>query len=86
MGAAQYELNAPVPDTWEAAHQGQQIEALILMAANDEACPLPQERRRIDAAQTVGIVLTVARGLVMRNNHAESIEHFGYVDGQAAFT
>jgi hypothetical protein len=86
MGAAQYEINAPAPETWEAAHQGQQIEALISMAANDQACLLRQERRLIDAAQTVGIVLTVERGLVMRNNRAESIEHFGYVDGQATLS
>jgi Dyp-type peroxidase family len=83
MAAAQHELNDPAPETWEAAYQGRQIEAMILLADNDEAFLLRQARRLIDAAQVVATVLTVERGRVMRNHRAESIEHFGYVDGRS---
>jgi len=83
MAAAQREINDPAPETWEAAYQGQQIQTLILLADNDEAFLLRQARQLIDAAQTVATVLTVERGRVLRNKRAESIEHFGYVDGRS---
>jgi hypothetical protein len=65
MAAAQHEINDPAPETWETAHQAQQIEVLILMADNDEAYLLRQARQLIDAAQTVVTVLTVEHGRVM---------------------
>jgi deferrochelatase/peroxidase EfeB len=84
MAAARHEINDPAPETWEAAYQGQRIKALLLLADNDEAFLLRQARQLIDAAQTVATVLTVELGRVMRNNRAESIEHFGYVEMDAA--
>jgi deferrochelatase/peroxidase EfeB len=83
MAAAQQELNDPDPKTWEAAYQDQQIEAVILLADDDENFLLRQARQLIDAAQAVATVLTLERGRVMRNNRGESIEHFGYVDGRS---
>lgn len=68
IAATQHEINTPAPETWEATHQGQQIEALILMADNDGAFLRRQARQLIDAAQTLVTVLIVERGRVMRNN------------------
>jgi Dyp-type peroxidase family len=82
MMAAQQELNDPAPETWEAAYQHRQIEAMILLADDDEHFLLRQTRRLIDAAKAVATVLTVERGRVMRNHRDEGIEHFGYVDGR----
>jgi deferrochelatase/peroxidase EfeB len=36
MAAAQHELNDPDPMTWEAVYQNRQIEAMILLADDDE--------------------------------------------------
>jgi Dyp-type peroxidase family len=83
MMAAQHELSDPDPETWEAAYQHQQIEAMILLADDDEAFLLRQTRRLIDAAEAVATVLTVECGRVLRNNRGEGIEHFGYVDGRS---
>jgi deferrochelatase/peroxidase EfeB len=83
MAAAQQELDDPDPETWEAVYQNRQIEAMILLADDDEDFLLRQTRRLIDAAEVVATVLTVERGRVMRNNRDERIEHFGYVDGRS---
>jgi deferrochelatase/peroxidase EfeB len=83
MAAAQRELNDPDPSAWEAAYRAHQIEALILLADNDEHFLLRQARQVIDAAEAVATVLTVEHGRVMRNSRGERIEHFGYVDGRS---
>jgi Dyp-type peroxidase family len=83
MTAAQLELNDPDPETWEAVYQHQQIEAMILLADDDEDFLLRRARRLINAAEAVATVLTVERGRVMRNSRGERIEHFGYVDGRS---
>jgi Dyp-type peroxidase family len=83
MMAAQHELNDPSPETWEAAYRHRQIEAMLLLADDDEHFLLRQTRRVIDAAEAVASVLTVERGWVMRNHRAEGIEHFGYMDGRS---
>ena len=61
----------------------QQIEAMILLADDDEHFLLRQTRQLIDAAEGVATVLTVERGRVLRNNRGQRIEHFGYVDGRS---
>ena len=83
MTAAQHALNDPDPKTWEAVYQNRQIDAMILLADDDEHFLLRQTRRLIDAAEGVATVLTVERGRVLRNNRGERIEHFGYVDGRS---
>jgi deferrochelatase/peroxidase EfeB len=83
MAAARHELKDPVPDTWEAAYRDRRIDAMILLADNDEGFLLRQARGLIEAAEAVATVLTVERGQVMRNPRGQSVEHFGYVDGRS---
>lgn len=83
MEAYRGELNDPNPATWEKAYQGRQIDAMILLADDDEGFLLRQAREVFENASTVADVLAVEHGRVMRNEADESIEHFGYVDGRS---
>jgi Dyp-type peroxidase family len=83
MAFYQEELNDPDPATWEEAYQGRRIDAMILLADDDEGFLLRQARAVLEDVQAVADVLAVEHGRVMRNEAGESIEHFGYVDGRS---
>jgi deferrochelatase/peroxidase EfeB len=83
MESYQRELNDPDPATWEKAYQGRQIEAMILLADDDEGSLLRQAQVVLDDVKAVAAVLAVEHGRVLRNDADESIEHFGYVDGRS---
>ena len=83
MAFYQRELNDPDPATWEEAYRGRQIDAMILLADDDEGFLRRQARIVLDDIQAVADVLAVEHGRVLRNNSGESIEHFGYVDGRS---
>jgi Dyp-type peroxidase family len=83
MAFYQRELNDPDPATWEKAYRGRQIDAMILLADDDEGFLLRQARAVLEDVQAVADVLAVERGCVLRNVAGESIEHFGYVDGRS---
>jgi Dyp-type peroxidase family len=83
MAFYQRELNDPDPATWEKAYRGRQIDAMILLADDDEGFLRRQARAVLDDVQAVADILAVEHGRVLRNNAGESIEHFGYVDGRS---
>jgi Dyp-type peroxidase family len=83
MEAYRGELNDPNPATWEKAYQGRQIDAMILLADDDEGFLLRQARAVFEDVLAVADVLAIEHGCVLRNNADESVEHFGYVDGRS---
>jgi Dyp-type peroxidase family len=83
MESYQRELDDPDPATWEEAYRGRQLDAMILLADDDEGFLLRQARAVFEDVKTVADVLAVEHGRVLRNDADESIEHFGYVDGRS---
>jgi Dyp-type peroxidase family len=83
MESYQRELLDPDPATWEEAYRGRQIDAMILLADDDEGFLLRQARDVFQNVSNVADVLAVEPGRVLRNDADESIEHFGYVDGRS---
>ena len=83
MAFYQSELNDPLLTTWEAPYRERQIDAMILLADDDEGLLRRQARAVLDEVEGVADVLAVEHGHVMRNSADESIEHFGYVNGRS---
>ena len=74
----------PKPNAWEPRFQ-ENIHALITVADDDEAVAQRVAAEVRAGLASVGQVLTVEEGLVLRRRNAagadEPIEHFGYFDG-----
>lgn len=83
MPAHGNELNDPPPTAWEPGYRTGSIDAMILLADDDEAFLLRQARQVINDTEGFARVLTVERGNALRNEQGEGIEHFGYVDGRS---
>ena len=79
----QSELNDPLLTTCEEPYRERQIDAMILLADDDEGLLRRQARAVLDEVEGVADVLAVEHGHVMRNSADESIEHFGYVNGRS---
>ena len=76
-------LHDPAPATWEEGFGEGRIDAMILLADDDEAYLLREARALITELETFSTVLTVERGTALRTDEGEGIEHFGYVDGRS---
>jgi Dyp-type peroxidase family len=74
----------PRPSTWEAGFR-ENIHALVTVADDDEAVAQRAAEEVLTGLASVGQMLTVEEGLVLRRRNAagddEPIEHFGYFDG-----
>lgn len=77
------ELNDPAPDTWEAGYREGRIDAMFLLADDDEGFLLREARRLMNHLNDFATILTVERGRALRSENSEGIEHFGYVDGRS---
>lgn len=77
------ELNDPPPSNWEKGYSTGEIDAMILLADDDEAFLLRQARSLISELEEFSNVLAVERGDALRTDSGEGIEHFGYVDGRS---
>lgn len=69
------------PGEWERAYREQEIHAMILLADDDYRKLISEEIKIVAAARRVARVLTIERGTALRNDHGDTVEHFGYVDG-----
>ena len=74
-------LNDPSPDTWDKAYRDRKIDAMILLADDDEDFMLRRARTVLDGVTAVAEVLTVECGHVLRNDDDKPVEPFGYMDG-----
>jgi Dyp-type peroxidase family len=77
------ELNDPAPATWEPGYRAGTIDAMILLADDDEGFLLRQARQILNEVSDIARILTVERGNALRNEEGEGIEHFGYADGRS---
>lgn len=77
------ELNDPSPEVWDEGYKKDEIDAMLLLADDDEGFLLREARRLIAFLETFSTVLVVERGDALRTDSGEGIEHFGYVDGRS---
>lgn len=73
-------LHDPISTMWEKAYRGQ-IDAMILLADDDEDFILRRARTVLDEVVAVADVVTVEHGHMLRNGNNNPVEPFGYVDG-----
>jgi deferrochelatase/peroxidase EfeB len=83
MQAHAGELNDPPPSNWEEGYRTGEIDAMILLADDDEAFLLRQAGVLITELEEFSTVLMVERGNALRTDSGEGIEHFSYVDGRS---
>jgi Dyp-type peroxidase family len=69
-------------DGWEPGYQDE-IDAMLLLADDDEAYLLREARRVITQIAAHNKIRAVELGKALRNQDGEGIEHFGYVDGRS---
>ena len=78
------EFEDPAPSDWDQGYRDRQIDAMILLADDDEAFLLRQARLAMNEIEEFSKVLVVERGNALRRtDNNEGIEHFGYVDGRS---
>ena len=85
MKPSGHSLNDPTPKTWETPYQNE-IHAMILLANSDLRLLTTEESnllRSITESPHALEVIHIERGGVIRNEHGNPIEHFGYVDGRS---
>jgi Dyp-type peroxidase family len=75
-------LHDPPMNTWEEGYQ-QRIDAMVLLADNDENLLLRKACQILDTVKPIANVCIIEHGRTLRNEHGENIEHFGYVDGRS---
>ena len=84
MHANHAELGDPSPDQWEAGYRGpRSIDAMILIADDDRDHLRREARHLLDEMSSFSEVVAVERGVALRTDSGEGIEHFGYVDGRS---
>jgi Dyp-type peroxidase family len=83
MQAHSDELNDPAPSDWEEGYRAGEIDAMILLADDDETFLLRQARALTSELEKFSTVLVIERGNALRTDSEEGIEHFGYVDGRS---
>ncbi len=82
MEAARHRLNDPPKEVWEERYR-QRIDAMVLLADDDEHLLLREARKRLDEIKAHAEICAVEHGRVMRNAWGDSVEHFGYADGRS---
>lgn len=82
MKASTRRLADPNVSRWE-PHYRETIDAMILLADNDEAALIEMARtiRGDLQSNTIADVVGIESGSVLRNKEGKAIEHFGYSDG-----
>jgi Dyp-type peroxidase family len=83
MRAHADELNDPDPSQWEEGYRDGRIDAMILLADDNEDFLSRRARDLINELDDFTIILAVERGTALRTDEGEGIEHFGYVDGRS---
>lgn len=83
MQAHAEELKDPPKADLDKGYQAGDIDAMILLADDDETFLRRQARTLIKELETFATVLVVERGDALRTDSGEGIEHFGYVDGRS---
>lgn len=83
MAAHGDELNDPPPSAWEEGYREGRIDAMFLLADDDEGHLLRRGRDLITELDQFSTILAVERGHALRTGEGEGIEHFGYVDGRS---
>ena len=68
------------PENWEIEFQNQ-IDILIIVANTEESIANERKDNLILQLNTIFDVIKVQKGQILRNEHGEGIEHFGYADG-----
>lgn len=82
MKAARHRLNDPPKEAWEQEYRDM-IHAMVLLADDDEPGLLREAQHVIISVQAYAHICAVEHGRVMRNAQGDTIEHFGYADGQS---
>jgi Dyp-type peroxidase family len=72
----------PPREKWEAGYRNE-IDAMLLLADDDERRLLRQAGSIEATIAANNVICAVERGKVLRDNNNERIEHFGYVDGRS---
>lgn len=80
---AQADLGDPPPAAWEPGFSGGDIDAMVLLADDDEGFLAREARALMDLLASSCEVVRIERGTALRNDDGEGIEHFGYVDGRS---
>ena len=74
-------LNDPTPTGWEDGYGDGNIEAMILLGDDNAVRLHSMAKTVLSAIESLGKVLAVEFGHVVRNADGQGIEHFGYADG-----
>jgi Dyp-type peroxidase family len=82
MKQATDRLHDPCVNAWETAYQ-RRIDAMVLLADNDENLLLREARQLLDTVKPIANVCAIEHGRTLRDKHGANIEHFGYVDGRS---
>lgn len=77
------DFNDPLPEDWDAGYRAGDIDAMILLADDDETYLLRQSRLLINELEAFSTIRVIERGNALRTDNEEGIEHFGYVDGRS---
>ena len=72
----------PPVDSWDPGYR-KDIDAMLLLADDDEGYLLREARRAMTEIGVHNAVRVAERGNALRNEDGEGIEHFGYVDGRS---
>lgn len=83
MAAGIADLSDPPESAWEPGYQGGRIDAMLLLADDDEGFLLRQAHSALAQVSAFAAVLAVEHGGALRNEAGNGIEHFGYVDGRS---
>jgi Dyp-type peroxidase family len=76
------DLHDPPLDQWDTGYRGS-IDALLLLANDDESNLEHMARRLIRDLTPIAELAAVEHGHVLRDSEERGIEHFGYVDGRS---
>lgn len=80
---AEADLGDVPPATWDKGFESGDIDAMLLLADDDENHLAREARRLVDDLETRCEVARIERGTALRNDDGEGIEHFGYIDGRS---
>jgi deferrochelatase/peroxidase EfeB len=80
---AETDLGDPPPEQWEDGFRKGGIDAMLLLADDDDGYLLREARNFLDSLPEQTDVVHIERGTALRTREGEGIEHFGYVDGRS---
>jgi Dyp-type peroxidase family len=83
MIAAQGELNDPAPTLWEKTYKSGEIDAMVLLASDNNNAVKKAAGAVRDIINRTGRILGEEEGRGLRDEKGRAIENFGYVDGRS---